>query len=144
MASLFPDRVAATVPIIAVAPAFEFNPAALVDEPIWAFHGRNDNTVPVTVTRGVIGELLTVAGLDQPTYLPPFTPGPQVRFDFPPLNLRYTELNGGHGITPAVYHPTSNRAMYDWMFSQIQVPEPRGLALLGMAVFSIFSRRHSP
>ena len=55
----FPDRVAAAVPIFAAGPSSSFLPANVVNEPIWAFHGRSDANVPVTVTRNVINSLLT-------------------------------------------------------------------------------------
>ena len=38
----FADRVAATVPICGVYPSFPFLPETIVNEPIWAFHGRSD------------------------------------------------------------------------------------------------------
>jgi pimeloyl-ACP methyl ester carboxylesterase len=132
--NLFHDRVAATVPLAGVPPAPGFDPARLVNEPIWAIHGRRDTTVPVEVTRDVIGSFLTEAGLPEPAYLPALTQGPLRQYDFLPLNLHYTETPAGHSIAPTVYHPTLrpiNPALYDWMFSQVQVPEP-GTFVLGV------------
>ena len=52
-----------------------------------------------------------------------------------------TELSGGHGITPAVYHPTANRVLYDWMFSQVQVPEPATVLLASCGAAAAAARR---
>jgi predicted peptidase len=135
----FPDRVAASVPICAVDPSSNFLPAKVVNEPIWAFHGRSDANVPVTVTRNVINSLLSQAGQPIPTY-PAIsnTFGPDVQFDFPPLNLHYTDKRGDHGIWPSVY---STPAMYDWMFAQGSVPEPSTLVLGLFSVIAAGCRR---
>ena len=122
--NLFPERIAATVPICGVSPTAGFDVEKLIDEPIWAFHGRRDTTVSVTVTRDVTGSFLLEAGLPAPTYPAPLTQGPQAQFAFSPLNLRYTEMSGAHGITPNVYSTALNSQLYDWMFSQSQIPEP--------------------
>jgi predicted peptidase len=84
--NLFPDRVAASVPISAVYPSASFVPANIVNEPIWAFTGRGDTTVPVSVTRSVINSLLVEAGLPLPTY-PTDLLAPRQTLDFPPLDL---------------------------------------------------------
>jgi predicted peptidase len=136
----FPDRVAATVPICGVSPSFGFQPATIVNEPIWAFHGRGDTNVPVGVTRSVVNSLLTVAGLPIPEY--PATSNiffPITTFENPPLDLRYTDYRGGHGIWPQVYNTP---ALYDWMFAHGAVPEPHSLALaaLGTIFFSLRRR----
>ncbi len=123
----FPDRVAATVPIAAVSPTASFSPAKVIDEPIWAFHGRFDSTVSTNVTRSVINSLLTEAGQPIPTYPPLNTFGPHVQFDFPPLDLHYTDMRGSHGIWPEVYNTP---ALYDWMFAHGAVPEPCNFVLL--------------
>jgi predicted peptidase len=140
----FPDRIAATVPICGVSPASGLDVEKLIDEPIWAFHGRRDTTVPVTVTRDVIGGFLAEAGLSAPSYPAPLTQGPQVQFDFPPLNLHYTDMSGAHGITPTVYSPTTNSQLYDWMFAQSQVPEPSAISLAAIVTgVSLVGRRIS-
>lgn len=132
----FPDRVAASVPICAVNPSFAFQPARVVHEPIWAFHGRSDANVPVAVTRGVINSLLDEAGLPIPEYPPVSnTFGPNVQFDFPPLDLHYTDMRGSHDIWFRVF---ADAAMYDWMFAHgVAVPEPATalLALCGLIAF---------
>jgi predicted peptidase len=144
--NLFHDRVAATVPLAGVPPALEFDPAKLINEPIWAIHGRRDTNVPVEVTRDVIASLLTEAGLAEPTYIPALTQGPLRQYDFSPLALHYTEMSGGHNIPPAVYHPTLppiQPAMYDWMFSQVQVPEPLAFVQASGAVIFLLRVRSS-
>jgi predicted peptidase len=132
----FPDRVAATVPICGIPPLLGFSPENLLDEPIWAFHGRFDSNVPVAVTRDVVGAILAEAGLTPPTYLPPNTFAPHQHFDYPPLNLHYTDMRGGHGIWPEVYNnfTIDNQNLYDWMFAQSQIPEP---ATLLLALFTL-------
>jgi predicted peptidase len=128
----FPDRVAATVPICGVYPAFGFEPSNVVNEPIWAFHGRNDTTVPVQVTRDVVNSLLIEAGLPIPEYPPTINNvfGPIETFDNPPLDLHYTDYRGGHGIWPQVYNRPD---LYDWMFAHGAVPEPGTLLLVTIA-----------
>ena len=140
----FHDRVAAAVPICAVGPTASFMPADLLGESIWAFHGRSDHTVPVAETRSVINSLLTEAGLAIPDYPPTsstFTPN--TTFDFPPLDLHYTDMRGNHDIWSQVYN---NAQMHDWMFSRGQViPEPGTLAFLQLAVcvFAACRRRRN-
>jgi predicted peptidase len=134
----FPDRVAVTVPICAVPPYPSFNFSELLDEPIWAFHGRFDTTVPTTVTRDMIDTFLTLAGQPLPTYPPLNTFGPNVQYDFPPLDLHYTDWRGSHGIWGPVY---ATPALYDWMFAHGVVPEPGALFLAGVALAAFPSRR---
>ena len=122
----FSDRVAATVPICAVNPTGSFSPAALLDEPIWAFHGRSDQVVPVTVTRNVINRFLSASGQPVPTY-PLVSNTQNTLFEFPPLDLRYTDMRGDHGIWGQVYNMPG---MYDWLFAHGAVPEPSSLILL--------------
>jgi predicted peptidase len=139
----YPDRVAATVPICGIPPLLGFSPENLLDEPIWAFHGRFDSNVPVGVTRDVIDELLAEAGLPSPTYLPPNTFAPHQHFKYPPLNLQYTDMRGAHGIWPEVYNnfTIDGNNIYNWMFSQIQIPEP-GTVSLALLAFLAFTCRH--
>jgi len=127
----FPDRVAAAAPICAVPPAPGFNFNELYDEPIWAFHGRFDNVVLATATRHIIDTLLTAAGQPTPTYPPlnTFTSPPNKQFDFPPLDLHYTDWQGNHDIWGPVY---ATPALYDWMFAH-GVPEPNAAALVLVA-----------
>ncbi len=143
---LYPDRVAAAVPICGSPPAPYFQPATILHEPIWAFHGRFDSTVPVGVTRDIIDSLLTEAGQTPPTYLPPNTFAPHIQYDFPPLDLHYTDMRGGHGIWPEVYNDFSidNEYLYDWLFSHTQVPEPATLSLAALAFAALcFRQRRS-
>jgi len=137
----FPNRVAAAVPICAVPPSSSFQLAGVVNEPIWAFHGRSDTTVPVSVTRDVINSLLTAAGQPIPTNYPATSNmfGPDVQFDFPPLDLHYTDKRGDHGIWPYVY---STPAMYDWMFAHGSVPEPSTVVLGLICCFAVGCSRH--
>jgi predicted peptidase len=128
----FPDRVAAAVPICGVSPTSTFDLDNVLNEPIWAFHGRFDSTVPATVTRNIVNSFLREADLPIPTYPPLNTFGPHVQFDFPPLDLHYTDMRGSHGIWPEVYN---NAAMYDWLFAHGVVPEP-GTLLLGCMLFA--------
>jgi predicted peptidase len=133
----FPGRVAAAVPVCAVSPTFNFSPANVVDEPIWAFHGRSDQVVSVAVTRSVVNALLTEAGQPLPNYPPVSnTFGPNMLFEFPPLDLRYTDMRGNHDIWFQVYNTP---AMYDWMFSRGVIPEPTSF-VLGLCSFLVGGR----
>ncbi len=125
----FPDRVAATVPICAVPPSFSdvFNYSSLLGEPIWAHHGRFDTNVPATVTRGMIDTFLGTAGIPAPTYLPLNTFGGDREYNFPSVNLHYTDYQGSHDIWTRVY---ARPDLYDWMFAQGVVPEPNTFALV--------------
>ncbi len=134
----FPDRVAATVPICGVGPTLGFMPAQLLDEPIWAFHGRFDATVSTNVTRNIINTFLTIAGQPLPTYPPLNTFGPNVQFDFPPLDLHYTDYRGGHDIWGPVY---ATPELYDWMFAHGAVPEPKVFTLALVAFIAVAGRR---
>lgn len=135
----FPDRVTVTVPICAVPPYPSFNYSGLLDEPIWAFHGRFDSTVLATATRNIIDTFLTLAGQPLPTYPPLNTFGPNVQFDFPPLDLHYTDWRGGHDIWGPVY---ATPALYDWMFAHGVVPEPAA-AMLAILASAAFANRRS-
>jgi predicted peptidase len=137
----YPDRVAATVPICGVGPSSGFQPSKIVNEPIWAFHGRSDTNVPVEVTRGVVNSLLTVAGLPIPEYpLKTNVFFPITTFENPPLDLTYTDYRGAHGIWPQVYNTP---ALYDWMFTHGAVPEPSTLILVALAALAIPHRPRS-
>jgi predicted peptidase len=137
----FPDRVAATVPICGVSPSFGFQPATIVNEPIWAFHGRSDTVVPISVTRGVVNSLLTVASLPIPEYPPTSSVFfPITTFENPPLDLRYTDYRGGHDIWPRVYNTPE---LYDWMFAHGAVPEPHSMVLLTLGSLLFTFRKRS-
>ena len=107
----FPDRVAAVVPICGVSPSSTFLPVNVVDEPIWAFHARNDGTVSPTASRNVINRLLSEALEPLPSYSSLTDFSADFKFDSPLLDLHYTEYRtGGHGIWGQVYNTT---AMYN-------------------------------
>jgi predicted peptidase len=142
MLNHYGERFAAGVPICAVYPTTGFVPAGLLDEPIWAFHGLNDDLVDISVSREVVNSILDANGDAPPTYSPP---GAKANLDFvsPTLDLRYTELYpGGHAIQSGVFRTP---AMYDWLFSHASVPEPAGAPLAGLAVSGmlVLSRRRA-
>jgi predicted peptidase len=124
----FPDRVAASVPIAAINPSGSFLPATVIDEPIWAFHARNDGTVSANASRSVVNRLLNEAGQQLPAYPALNNFSADFQFDAPLYDLHYTEYRtGGHGIWGRVYNTS---AMYDWLFAHSSVPEPSAVALM--------------
>jgi len=60
LGSSFPDRFAAIMPVCGISPRFGFQPTPLSETPVWAFHARNDTSVPVTASQRHINELLAV------------------------------------------------------------------------------------
>lgn len=120
------DQFAAAAPICAVLPASGYSAANLAEVPTWAFHSKNDSTVPYTTTRSVIANMLATTGEAEPAY--PVRPTGNFVFQSNTLDLRYTEYpTGGHGIWDRVYVMP---ALYDWMFAHALVPEPSGLAIV--------------
>src|SRR4051812_32558768 len=61
MASRYPGVFAAAVPICGVTPAADFLASRLLNEPVWTFHARNDATVSVNVSHGVVNNILSAA-----------------------------------------------------------------------------------
>ena len=135
------ERFAAGVPICAVGPGVDFNPANLLDESIWAFHARSDATVSVTTTRNVVNSILAAGG-EAPWVFPTNANPLEPEFTSPSIDLKYTDYRlGGHGIWGRVY---STPAMYEWMFARTTVPEPAGLILVGaFAYIAAIGRRRS-
>jgi predicted peptidase len=126
--------------------------AKIKDVAVWAFHGADDDLVPVSATRDMIAALKNAGA-----------------------NPRYTELAGqGHVIWDPIYDDASN-TLYPWLFSQERagdelvasagpaavatpvfasagdvvtvssieaaVPEPGMMGLIGVAMFSVLARR---
>src|SRR3954452_1076994 len=56
MLSRYPGVFAAGLPIASVGPSTDFTASRLLDEPIWAFHARNDATVAVGVDHGTVNK----------------------------------------------------------------------------------------
>jgi predicted peptidase len=167
MASRYPGVFAAALPICGVTPASDFAASRLLNEPVWAFHARNDPTVSVNVTHSVVNNILSAAHQPLPSYpaagstVDFFISNPDLAFhrtfedliqgggvsEFripgSHLDLMYYEFStGGHGIWPIVY---GSPVVYDWLFAHTTaVPEPSTLAaLLTAAVFfSTLARRH--
>lgn len=166
VASRFPGVFAAALPIAGVTPASDFSALRLVNEPVWAFHARNDPTVSVSVSHSVVNSILSAAHAPLPTYPPAgstndfFISNPDLplhqtiesliqgsgasEFRIPGsgLDLMYYELTtGGHVIWPSVY---ASPPVYDWLFAHTTaVPEPSSLAVLLVAAvfFSTFGYR---
>jgi len=141
MVHRFGDMFAAAVPICAVLPSSDFMPAGALDEPIWAFHARNDTVVPVNNSRTMIDQILNAAAETLPTYPALSDPSTWFSFDSEVPDLHYFEMPfGGHGIWNYVYF---QERMYDWMFSQVSVPEPSTSVLLAIACMLTPMRRRS-
>jgi hypothetical protein len=64
--------------------------------------------------------------------------GPNTLFEFPPLDLRYTDMRGGHDIWTPVYNMP---ALYDWMFAHGAVPEPSSILLAVVSMLACGSVR---
>ncbi len=110
----YPERFAAAVPICAEAPSASFTAQGVAGVPIWAFHARDDGSMPVDGTRTVVNRLLEEAG----------SPAMDFRYlssdDFElvedAIGLRYTEwASGNHGIWHRVYRED---AMFEWLLTQ--------------------------
>jgi predicted peptidase len=132
--SFYGERFAAGVPICGVAPMSGYLSSNLLDEPVWAFHARDDGTVNVSNSRNRINGILAAVRKPAPTY--PLTG--DFQFNDAMLDLHYTEYaSGGHGIWPRVY---ATPPMYDWLFSHA-IPEPGSLASLALAAVSLIGQR---
>ena len=133
----YDNQFAAGVPIAGTYGVSAYRPG-LLDQPIWAFHARNDEVVSVSVSRNMVNRILAARGLPLPQYLPPSDPT-HAFYDFPPLH--YADAGaGGHAIVHGVYvYPP----LYEWMFAQ-RLPEPAttavATALLVLGVLRIRSR----
>jgi hypothetical protein len=114
-----------------------------VNQPIAAFHARNDPTVSVSTSRSVFSSILSAAHETLPAY-------PSVRdvtttfvVSAATHDLNYVEFpTGGHGIWPVVY---GTPELYDWMFAHtLGVPEPSAIGLSLIALVGLVqSRRRS-
>lgn len=133
------DRFAAAVPICGVPPSFDALATNLAEVPTWAFHAKNDQTVPYTTTREVIASILATTGEPTPAY--PAQPIGDFYFQSKTLDLRHTEYRiGKHGIWDRVY---DTPAVYNWMFAHALVPEPASLGLslmVGLAAVATIRR----
>jgi predicted peptidase len=130
----YDNQFAAGVPIAGTFGAAAFRPG-LVDQPIWAFHARDDEVVNVSVTRNMVSAILAARGLPAPQYLPPGDPTHSF-FDFPPLHYAEPSV-GGHGVVHGVYvYPP----LYDWMFAQ-RLPEPSGAVVAAAGALPALLRR---
>ncbi len=166
MLSRYPGQFAAAIPISGIAPASDFVASHLLNEPVFAFHARDDPTVSVTTTQNVLNSILAAAQEPLPSY-----PSSRSTADFlvsnpdvashhaieqivaqqgtatgfnisgTQLDLMYYELAvGGHNIWSGVY---SQPPVYDWLFSHsLTVPEPMRVEslLLGVVGFAAASR----
>jgi predicted peptidase len=134
----YPERFAAAVPICGITPASDFLPANLLDEPIWAFHARDDTVVSAATSRSVVANILRAAQEPVPLF-PTRDPTSFFHFDSQLLDLHYTgPPTGGHAIWFPVY---AHEPMYDWMFARSSVPEPSAIFLAALAACGLAFRR---
>jgi predicted peptidase len=92
IASQHPKRFAAVVPICGR--GSKDTASVLKDVPIWAFHGDQDNAVPVAGSRDMVEAIKAAGG----------------------TLIKYTEYPGvGHNSWDAAY---SDKAMAEWLFAQ--------------------------
>ncbi len=91
MISKFPDRFAAAAPVCG--PFYTDDVSAIAELPIWIFHGNNDQSVPVEISRKLVAALREAGA----------SPG-------------YTEFPGvGHNSWIPAY---SMDVFWDWLFEQ--------------------------
>lgn len=115
MLDRFDDRFAAGVPIAAVSPGGDFDGNNLVGKPTWAFHARNDGTVPTTASQNVVDQILSAASAASITY-PARNDLSELRYTNEAVGLNFTEFAmGGHGIWNPVYDTPE---LYEWLFSK--------------------------
>lgn len=90
--------------------------------PIWAFHGKSDDQVPVSESRQMIAAITKAGGH--------------------PL---YTEFPDGHQIADYVYSDVFDSPydhLYPWMFRQsLSTPEPNAMALILMVPIGLLAVR---
>lgn len=116
MLNRFDDRFAAGLPIAAVSPSGDFSGANLVGKPAWAFHARNDTTVPSQASRSVVAQVLSAASAAPVTFPTSAQPFSTLLYTNDHVGLNFTEWpRGGHGIWGPVYDLPE---VYDWMFSK--------------------------
>jgi predicted peptidase len=114
-----PGRFAAAVPLSGGAPV-SIAPA-IVDVPLWAFHGGSDTVVPVQFTQQIVNAIAIAGG-----------------------SPRYSQVSGGgHNIWGPIYRdePASvtGGGLYEWMFNQ-SLPEPTVLTVFACVLPFVFSR----
>lgn len=98
LATLQPDAFAAIIPICGVAPLDYLS--NIKDLPVWAFHGSQDQNVPVSASREAVARLRELGA-----------------------NPRYTEYAGqGHKIWDNVY---SSKEVWKWVLKQKRNSAPR-------------------
>lgn len=116
----FDDRIAAGVPIAAVSPGPDFEPSHLVGKPAWAFHARDDATVPSIASRNVVDQILAAASSRAIIHASPVDPLQTFLYSHEEVGINFSEFpRGGHGIWGAVYDTPE---MYDWLFAQELMP----------------------
>ena len=114
----YPDKFAAAVP---VAGGGDPGSAEIIkDVPIWNFHSRADEVVPVSESQMMIDALRAAGG-----------------------HPRYTEYPLERTAAASTI-PTANRSYIEWMYAQARpaaIPEPSTLATLLVAVVLMGSLR---
>ena len=103
MASRYPDRFAATVPIAGVRTATDFDAVSQLSTPTWAFHARNDSVVSKDRSREVVNAMLSAAS--EPTLEFPANTDRETTFELvnDDLNLRCTSSPGDDFSWSRVY-----------------------------------------
>ncbi|MBX3396182.1 MAG: prolyl oligopeptidase family serine peptidase [Phycisphaerae bacterium] len=100
LATLQPDAFAAIIPVCGVAPVEYLS--NIRELPVWAFHGSQDQNVPVSATREAVARLRELGA-----------------------EPKYTEYAGqGHKIWDNVY---SSKEVWKWVLRQKRKPAPRAI-----------------
>ena len=118
----FPDKVAAAIPICAGGDSLQI--ANIVDVPIWNFHGKLDDVVPVSFSRNMISALenndrpvvYTHCKYENCAGLPDSTISMFVESHAPHFYTEYA--NGGHNIWDQSYDYPH---LFPWVFSKYRM-----------------------
>lgn len=140
----FPEKFAAAMPLSGGGNKLAYS--TLINEPVWAYHGTEDNIVYPNGSTDVINAIRSHSGTKSIYTL-------QGGTGHAGWNVFYTPYSNNPPGGPASYsyyvgHPNttggtptySGDTVYEWLFSQASVPEPASLGLLATGALLILRR----